>query len=429
VNRRGRIAVADLFKATGRDHKELKMVNRHIRYLCVLATLVFAACGSDPAAPSDHVDDPDPPAGPTTGTVDVSISTTGTSSDPNGYFVALDGGAGQLIGTNEALLLEHVPVGYHSIVLTGLSSDCSISDTGPRTVNVRAGEAVSTSFEVGCATPLASGQIVFQSRPISSSGDAFRLYRMNTDGTGRTPLGTAENSNLDPSVSPDGRRIYYSTLEGIFVANADGAIPVRLTSTGASFPAVSPDGSLIAFSYVGEVLELRIMHPDGGGRRHMPLSLFPSQSSWSPDGSRLVFSGFYETLWPSGEESFLGRIFTINADGTGLQQLTTGGWDQSPSWSPDGSRIAFVRSGPSGEFHDDIFTMRPDGSDLVRLTVEEQRYFNSVAWSPDGTQLMVTSWVPDRPYSKILLMNADGSGATDLSTDPGAEDASPTFVP
>jgi len=401
----------------------------------VAVSLAASGCdgGNDPVAPPDENGEPPPPPPPATvpvvGSVAITISTTGTSSDPDGYVVTLEGTGGRSIGSDESLLVENVPAGYHSIVLSGESADCTIAGPNPRTVNVQEGKAVSTSFEVGCATPLASGQIVFQSRPISSRGDAFRLYRMNPDGTGRTLLGTAENSNLDPSVSPDGRQIYYGTLEGIFVANADGAIPVRLTSTGASFPAVSPDGSLIAFSYVREVLELRTMYPDGSGVRHMPLSLFPSHASWSPDGSRLVFSGYLDTFGWSEEESFVGRIFTINADGTGLQQLTTGHSDQSPSWSPDGSRIAFVRSGPSGEFRDDIFTMRPDGSDLVRLTVEEQRYFNSVAWSPDGTQLMVTSWVPDRPYNRILLMNADGSGATDLSTDPGAEDASPTFVP
>ena len=398
----------------------------------VAVSLAASGCdgGNDPVAPPDKNGEPPPPPPtlPVVGTVAITISTTGTSSDPDGYVVTLEGTGGRSIGSDESLLVENVPAGYHSIVLSGESADCTIAGPNPRTVNVRAGERVSTTFEVGCATPLASGQIVFASRPISSSGDAYRLYRMNSDGTGRTLLGTAESGRLNPSVSPDGRRIYYGTDEGIFVANADGAIPVRLTTPYASYPAVSPDGSLIAFSYVGEVFELRIMQSDGSGGRHLPLSPFPSQSNWSPDGSRLVFSGFYGPWWASAEE-YQADIFTINADGTGLQQLTTGHGDKSPSWSPDGSRIAFVRSGPSGEFRDDIFTMRPDGSHLVRLPVEEQRYFNSVAWSPDGTQLMVTSRGPDRPYNRILLMNADGSGAADLSTDPGAEDASPTFVP
>src|SRR5262249_28541393 len=75
--------------------------------------------------------------------------------------------------------------------------------------------------------------------------------------------------------------------------------------------------------------------------------------AWSPDGSRLAFA---QSTCNHGCDS----IFIVNADGTGLRPITRPGNRWSPAWSPDGSRIAFL-------FNGEAATLRPDGTDLVRL--------------------------------------------------------------
>jgi dipeptidyl aminopeptidase/acylaminoacyl peptidase len=369
--------------------------------------LLGAACSenSDPTAPA-----PTTPSGPETGTLRITTSTTGSATDPDGYFVAIDGAAEREIGVDGALTMQGVAAGSRVLLLSGLSPNCRLDGPNPRQVTVPAGGLASIEFEVGCAAPL-DGQIVFASRPRGTPGALWRLHRMNLDGTGRTPLGTAQGSFLHSAVSPDGSRIYYDDDAGISVVDADGAFPVRLTHDGFG-PAVSPDGEMLAFIHRGE---LRVMSTGGGKFRTvgLPRELIASEPSWSPDGTRIAFAG-----WTDHENV---GVYAVNIDGTDLRELT--GRATSPSWSPDGSRIAFVRWRTNYPGFDDIFTMRPDGTDLQRLTSGNRQHL-FVRWSPDGTRLVFNDTA-----QMIFTVNADGSGLASLSVDGAIEDYAPVYTP
>ena len=89
---------------------------------------------------------------------------------------------------------------------------------------------------------------------------------------------------------------------------------------------------------------------------------------WSPDGSTIAF-------WSESDAS----VYSISARGTSITRLTTDGFASSPAWSPDGAFIAYQSQ------HDEppeIFVMRADGSDQVRITSAD-----------DGISAMRPSWL------------------------------------
>jgi TolB protein len=156
------------------------------------------------------------------------------------------------------------------------------------------------------------------------------------------------------------------------------------------------------------------------GTRTGPRTDGSSTTAFSPDGSRIVFEtdlGDY----PAHE-----GLYVIDADGSHRSRLTVTPtnmiFDQDPSWSPDGTRIAFLRV-RSGEgfrgraqkwwghhFQGAVFMVDPDGSGLRRITPWGAN-IGSPDWSPSGRRLVVTANWDTRPgqSSAIYTMRPDGS--------------------
>ncbi len=122
------------------------------------------------------------------------------------------------------------------------------------------------------------------------------------------------------------------------------------------------------------------------------------------------------------------------ADGSNVERLTRRlGFDSSPAWSPDGTKIAFMRSAPGEqEGRSDIYVIQPDGTNLQRLTRDARA--GRPSWSPDGERIAFMSARSNRKQAydgdelEIYVMDADGTNIQRLTHRPGA-DGHPDWSP
>jgi Tol biopolymer transport system component len=167
--------------------------------------------------------------------------------------------------------------------------------------------------------------------------------------------------------------------------------------------------------------EIVVMNGDGTGVTQITSN--PARDelpSWSPDGTRIVFH-------TNRDGNF--EIYTMNADGTGLARITNNTADDAyPKWSPDGTKIAFA-SNRDGNY--EIYTMNADGSSPARLTTNPP-FDGYPSWSPDGAKIAFHSYRDNGSgifKYQIVVMNANGTGQTNLTPDPAGQEHAPTWSP
>ena len=276
-----------------------------------------------------------------------------------------------------------------------------------------------TSMSALIDTKIAFSSDLHLAPSLSRPGDR-EIYVMNSDGTGQTRLTKNAAMDTNPSWSPDGTKIAFSS-EGflttgrrsgrtdIYVMNSDGGDLTRITylTESAGGPSWSPDGTKIAFTYGDLDTAIYVMNADGTSPTRLTSAAFLTGSpSWSPDGAKIAFSSV------ANSDS---EIFVINPDGTGLINLTNSlGMDFSPSWSPDGTKIVFTADRYGGR---QIYVINADGNEQTRLTNDPVVPW-SPSWPPDGTKIAFDAYhpPPNPKYMKdIFVMNADGTGKTRLT--------------
>jgi TolB protein len=190
----------------------------------------------------------------------------------------------------------------------------------------------------------------------------------------------------DPSVSPDGSRIVFSSDRSgrsqLYLMNADGSGLRQLTtdSAGAYSGRWSPDGTEVVYCTKGAAEQIVVIRPDGQGRRVVIETPGAQSPSWWRHNGRILFAaGIFPNL----------HFETIDRAGTDRRTLMPdSGFMYDAAQSPDGRTIAFVR-GIRGQGVR-VYLMNADGSNQRRLTAgldNEER----PAWSPDGRSLAFQS--------------------------------------
>jgi Tol biopolymer transport system component len=226
---------------------------------------------------------------------------------------------------------------------------------------------------------------------------------MNADGSGRRQLTSFQATSFYPSLSPDGQTVYFSSRQSgtfeIYSIGINGSGLKRLTNgIGALYaPELSPDGTRIIFTNHGN--GIWVMNADGSDP-HAITFRDDIDPTWSPDGSMIAFAS---------NRSGTRQLYVASANGKKVQQVTDlNNMGGRSTWSPDGKRLAFYR-GPAGDH--DIYTIHINGEGLDRLTNGGDNLGPS--WSPDGNWIAFTSFRDGN--NEIYVMRPDGSRETRLT--------------
>jgi Tol biopolymer transport system component len=218
-------------------------------------------------------------------------------------------------------------------------------------------------------------------------------------------------------------RIAYLSAGQIFTSEPDGSDPLQLTSdgAGAATPIWSIDGTRVSYKAFSSesppgdpatYADLIVVDADGRNRVTIATKLGGlSPALWSPDDRYLLYS--------HGPDPSIEQVFVAPADGSSppvrVGDPTTSNW--GPSWSPDGSMIAYVS-------HNSIFVMNRDGTNLRQVSHGFYQQQSGIAWSPLGGFLLFVAGPPGN--HDLLLVGLDGKPERAIALGPTDEE-SPAF--
>ena len=253
---------------------------------------------------------------------------------------------------------------------------------------------------------VASTQIAF----VSSRTGTKEIWVMDYDGANQRPLTSLKSISLTPRWSPDSSRIAFTCFAPangvvspqICMYSVDSGKTIsfpRFRGTNSS-PAWSPDGSQLVFSSsMPGTPEIYVTDSNGSHPKRLTFSNAASTSpAWNPKtGQSIAFVS---------DRGGVPKLYLMNADGTSIQELDLPdkGYLIDPSWSPNGSLLAFSWRRPTGNY--DIYIMDPATLKIIEITRDAGRN-ERPSWAPDGRHIVFES--TRSGTRQIWTMLADGT--------------------
>ena len=358
------------------------------------ATLVFILLGT---ACSDAS------TAPKTGGIQASVRITGGEPSESTYTLILDSLTRTFaFGTSQAVI-SGLSAGSHTITLKVPAMNCTITGLDRMSIIVRPGATAEVAFDVECET----------------TGIEITTHTTGLD----IPSGYAALVNGDPrSAEPNGL---------LLVSRLDpGPHPVTLTALGDNCHVVGANPitvdvvnravTPVVFEVVCVHIErpekiayeaqnttsssgntIRLVNPDGSGDLELGTGGAPS---WSPDGSKLVFSTVVCTPYDGCLGT--GNLTVMDPATRTIIQVLPGAIGFSPAWGPSGDVIAFVGCCDSLP---QLYLTRLDGSTPVKLPIQGVDGASHPAWSPDGRRIAFGCFFAPASYD-VCVVNKDGTG-------------------
>ena len=284
--------------------------------------------------------------------------------------------------------------------------------------------------------PGENGRISFASW--IAEDETYELFTAEPDGSDVRQVTELSSHAYSSSWSPDGKQIVVDVWDdrSIWIMDADGSDQRRLTRMRGweGWPTWSPNGKRLAWSAGSHNREHVVV---ARADATYPRRIFSTQGSvletdWSPDGRRIAF---FMVTQSGGAE-----IFTIRPDGSGLKRLTNGAWAYDLAWAPDGRSLVYSSYRAMDQEADyalcgaptpalrscdfDIYLIRRDGTDEIQVTEGPWMDYEPT-FSPDGEQIVFASNRPGMQgeNSDAFVMNPDGSNIRLLLTTPSWDGA------
>jgi Periplasmic component of the Tol biopolymer transport system len=230
--------------------------------------------------------------------------------------------------------------------------------------------------------------------------DYTDIYTIKPDGTERSKLTDGRGTDMAPVWSPDGRKIAYIYFKSAFVGYPDGIIAV-----------MNGDGTKPL-----DIIKASKMYPDHE---------FQDDFYWSPDGANFAYTKVAQVLAStsdSGKVSYSFKYGTYIAKVNGSdqeQQLAFTGDDRAhPSWSPDGTKVAYLFNSKLN-----VYTLKTDAVNAIPVNVGIQ--LSPLQWSPDGTKILFAGKSGSFSKATLYLVTLDGK-VTLLSAN---NDSDPQWTP
>jgi TolB protein len=250
----------------------------------------------------------------------------------------------------------------------------------------------------------------------SDRSGAKEIWAMDYDGANQRQITHLGQIALSPRISPDNSRLAFNELTNkgsyirMYSMNLHRMISFPVHDGTDYSPAWAPDGNTLAFSSSrsGDP-EIWTCSASGFNLHRVTAYRGPDVSPvWNPKTGTQI-------AWISGRTR-LPQLYIMDADGTGVQRMTDGGYATSPSWSPNGQFLAFAWSrhyGPGAPGGQDIYVMDIASHRWIQLTHDIGRT-DFPTWSPDGRHIAFQ--VTRGGRSQIWTMLADGTQQHALTT-------------
>lgn len=393
-------------------------------FQCAILMLAGACSGTGSVAPTPS------------GTLVITITTTGEPADPDGYTMSVDGETGRPIGSDPRLVLPNVPAGEHRLGLGGVAGNCTVSGDNPRAADVAGGDTTRVGFALSCA---AIGVDVWLTARTSGPASDPDGYSFILDGGPPQPIGLQAILRL-PTLDPGNHAIQLTGLADNCVV--DGPNPMSFVVSGAAAPGLTfrvlcagitlstfttgadPDLDGYLYSIDGDgptPLGVNVTRelPLQPGDHEVALSGLAGNCALTGKSERPVIvvagapavASFEVACRPrvAGPAQLLywggpaGHIY--RTDGSRTVDLTPSSDGAKGRWSPDRSKIVFetMRGGAA-----EIFVMAADGSSPSRIGQGA-----SPVWSPDGGRIafvrggLVTTKLDGSDFRRLTADESD----------------------